>query len=248
MRIIYAFVTLAIITHCTLGQISPAIAANMKCAFSEISELFTSKTGIKVTPVYGSSGKLVTQIRNGAPFDFFVSADIGFADSICASKLVVGTPKIYAYGKLVLWTMKSLDLSRGASILSEATIKSIALGDLNLTVYGPAAKNYLEKQNLWSNLKNKIVYGENIGKTAQFIASGAADIGFCAKSIVLSDEMKGKGFWVEIDSTQYNALPQAAVMLAYGENNNKTSAHKFLDFLYSIDAKPILIKYGYNVP
>jgi molybdate transport system substrate-binding protein len=230
------------------AQVTPAVAANMKFAFNEIAELFTGITGIKVTPVYGSSGKLVTQIRNGAPFDFFVSADAGFADSISALRLAVGKPKIYAYGKLVLWTMKSIDLSKGAAVFSDTLIKSIALGDLKLTVYGPAAKNFLEKLGLWSGLEKKVVYGENIGKTAQFIASGAADIGFSAKSIVLSEEMKGKGSWVDIDSTQYDPLPQAAVMLVYGQNNNSSPAHRLLDFLYSSEAKTILIRYGYKVP
>jgi molybdate transport system substrate-binding protein len=248
MRIKDVLLIITFVVFSSSAQISPAVAANMKFAFEEISELFTSKTGIKVTPVYGSSGKLVTQIRNGAPFDFFVSADVSFAESLCGSKLAIGKPKVYAYGELVLWSMRPLDPSKEIALFSDTTIQSIALGDLNLTAYGPAAKKYLEKKNLWSKIEKKIVFGENIGKTAQFIASRAADIGFCAKSIVLSNEMKGKGSWVEIDSTLYDPLPQAAVMLEYGEINNKAVAHKLLDFLYSNEAKVVLVKYGYKVP
>ena len=230
------------------AQVTPAVAANMKFAFQEIADAFTKKTNIKVTPVYGSSGKLVTQIRNGAPFDIFISADIGFADSVVKSKLAIGKPQIYAYGKLVLWTMKSIDLTKGSSFFSNSSVKSIALGDIKLTVYGPAAKSYLEKENLWTSVEPKIVYGENISKVAQFIVSGAADIGFCAKSIVLSDEMKGKGTWVEIDYTKYDPLPQAAVVLSYGKDNNSKSTEALYAFLYSQEAKIILLDFGYTVP
>jgi molybdate transport system substrate-binding protein len=230
------------------AQVTPAVAANMKFAFEEIASAFTATEGIGVTPVYGSSGKLVTQIRNGAPYDIFISADVAFADSVCVSKLSVVKPMVYAYGKLVLWTTKSLDLSQGAAILSDDKVKSIAVGDLKLTVYGPAAREFLEKEQLWLKLEPKVVYGENIAKVAQFIECGAADIGFCAKSLVLSDEMKGKGTWVDIDSTKYKPLPQAAVILVYGETNNRKSSHKLYDFLYSKAAQQILRKYGYSVP
>lgn len=248
MKIVYMTLITIIFSFTSFSQVSPAVAANMKFAFEEISTLFTKQTGITVTPVYGSSGKLVTQIRNGAPFDIFISADVAFADSVCASKLGIGTPKVYAYGKLVLWTVKNIDISKGPAVFSDSAVKTIALGDQKLTVYGPAAKNYFDKINLWQSIENKIVYGENISKVAQFIVSGAADIGFCAKSIVVSDEMKDKGKWVNIDSTKYDPLPQAAVLLAYGENHNSTAARKLLDFLYTNETRQILLRYGYNVP
>lgn len=230
------------------AQVTPAVAANMKFAFEEIATAFTAANGIGVTPVYGSSGKLVTQIRNGAPYDIFIAADVAFADSVCASNLSVVKPVVYAYGRLVLWTAKPLDLSAGVSILTDEKVKSIALGDLKLTVYGPAARTFLEKEHLWSTVEHKAVYGESIAKVAQFIVSGAADIGICAKSLVLSDEMKGRGTWVDIDPEKYSPLPQAAVLLVYGETNNRSSSHKLYEFLYSKAATTILLKYGYTVP
>jgi molybdate transport system substrate-binding protein len=248
MKKVFTILITTIYSSISYSQVSPAVAANMKFAYEEISAHFTKETGIPVAPVYGSTGKLVTQIRNGAPFDIFISADVGFADSVCASKLAIGTPKIYAFGKLVLWTVKNIDLSKGTAVFSDPAVKTIALGDLKLTVYGPAAKNYFEKINLWESVEKKVVYGENISKVAQFIESGAADIGFSAKSIVLSDEMRGKGKWIDIDSTKYAPMPQAAVMLVYGENNNGQSAKKLFDYLYTNEARQILLRYGYNVP
>ncbi len=230
------------------SQVSPAVAANMKFAFEEIKDAFTKKTGYTVTPVYGASGKLVTQIRTGAPFDLFISADIAFADSVVASKLNANMPKIYADGKLVLWTLKPLDLSKGMAILADSQVKTIALGDLKATVYGPAAKKLLEKSNIWSKVESKVVYGESITKVAQFIVTGSADIGFSAKSIALSDEMKGKGKWIDIDSTLYDPLPQAAIILQYGEKYNSKISNALYEFIFSKDAQVILSRYGYKIP
>jgi molybdate transport system substrate-binding protein len=248
MRLILLPALICLLTFSSGAQVSPAVAANMKFAFEEIKDQFTKKTGYTVTPVYGSSGKLVTQIRTGAPFDIFISADVGFADSIVASALNVDKPKIYAYGKLVLWTCKPIDLKKSIDILTESSVNTIALGDLKLTVYGPAAKKFIEDQGLWKTIEYKVVYGENITKVAQFIASGSADIGFTAKSLVLADEMKGKGVWVEIDSTKYDPLPQAAVILTYGEKNNQKITQALYSFLFSKEAQEILIKYGYKLP
>jgi molybdate transport system substrate-binding protein len=230
------------------AQLTPAVAANMKYAFEEIASAFGRSTGITVTPVYGSSGKLVTQIRNGAPFDLFISADVGFADSVCVSNLCCGKPAIYAYGKLVLWTTKPIDISAGAAILIDSSIQSIAVGDLKLTTYGPAARRLLEKENLWSSIEAKIIYGENVAMVAQFIASGAVDVGFTAKSMVLSDEMRGKGTWIEMDSATYDPLPQAAVMLSYGEINNGMATGELYKYLFGQEARRILVRYGYTVP
>ncbi|NLD99119.1 MAG: molybdate ABC transporter substrate-binding protein, partial [Fibrobacter sp.] len=224
------------------------VAANMRFAFTEIHKKFTSQTGFSVLPVYGSSGKLVTQIRNGAPFDIFISADVGFADSICNSKLNSTEPRIYAYGKLVLWTLKSYDLSKGIFLLNDSTIKTIAIGDLKLTSYGPAAKGILKTANLWYSLTSKMIFGENITRVAQFIASGSADIGFSAKSLVLSEEMRNKGKWVDIDSSLYEPIPQAALILTNGEKHDTAAVHALYNFIYSKESRNILVRYGYGVP
>lgn len=248
MRLIVFPILICLLAFSSGAQVSPAVAGNMKFAFEDIRDQFTKKTGYTVTPVYGSSGKLVNQIRNGAPFDLFISADIGYADSVVASALNVGKPQIYAYGKLVLWTCKPIDLKKGVEVLTEPSVKTIALADFKLTVYGPAAKKYIEDNGIWKTVENKVVYGENITKVAQFIASGSADIGFTAKSLVLADEMKGKGVWVEIDSTKYDPLPQAAVMLTYGEKHNLKITHELYAYLFSNEAQEILAKYGFKLP
>ncbi|NLL15388.1 MAG: molybdate ABC transporter substrate-binding protein [Fibrobacter sp.] len=248
MKVLFVMLILAAASIRSVAQIKAAVAANMKFAFEDIKTAFSKKTGYEVISVYGSSGRLVSQIRNGAPFDLFISADTGFIDSICVSGLNAGKPEIYAFGKLVLWTVKSMDLSRGVSLLADSSIRTVAFGDMKLTVYGPAARDCLKKVDLWDNVKDKAVYASNISHVAQFIVNGSADIGFCAKSIVLSKEMNGRGKWIEIDSTMYNSLPQSAVILKHGEKNHSEITHALFDFLYSDDSRDILTSYGYKVP
>lgn len=248
MNMLFTLFSTVSVTISSGAQVSPAVAANMKYAFMEISEKFTMQTGYSVTPIYGSSGKIVSQIRSGAPFDMFISSDIGFTDSICVSRLNAGTPKVYAFGKIVLWTMKPYDHSKGVSLLKESIIKTVALGDMKMTVYGPAVRTYLKKMNLWECVYSKAVYGSNITQVAQYIVNGSADVGFCAKSIVLSREMKDQGTWVEIDSTSYDPMPQSAVILKYGEMHHNKITQALYDYLYSLDSREILINYGFGVP
>ena len=166
MKVLFVMLILAAASIRSVAQIKAAVAANMKFAFEDIKTAFSKKTGYEVISVYGSSGRLVSQIRNGAPFDLFISADTGFIDSICVSGLNAGKPEIYAFGKLVLWTVKSMDLSRGVSLLADSSIRTVAFGDMKLTVYGPAARDCLKKVDLWDNVKDKAVYASNISHVA----------------------------------------------------------------------------------
>ena len=106
------------------------------------------------------------------------------------------------------------------------------------------AMNYYK---VYDKVKDKLVYGESISQTNQYITSGSADIGFTAKSIVLSDEMKGKGSWVDINRKAYKSISQGAVILKHGNETNIDAAKKFYDYLYSEKAKTILKKYGYVI-
>lgn len=235
-----------IILFVAQSQISPAVAANMKFTFEEIIDSFSKQTGFKVTPVYNSSGKLITQIKNGAPYDLFISADIAFTDSIVSFGLNYKKPRIYAFGKIVLWTTDDLDLSKGLSILTEKKVKTIAIGDLKQTAYGPASKKILQNSGLWKDIEPKLVFGESITKVTQFIVSGSTDIGFSAKSLAVSSEIRNKGKWIDIDSTLYDPLPHSIVILNYGKNN--PIAEKLYDFIFDNKSQNILKQYGYKLP
>jgi molybdate transport system substrate-binding protein len=232
----------------TQAQIVVATASNMKFAMEELRADFSATRGIGVKAVYGSSGKLVTQIKNGAPFDLFVSADVGYADSAVKWGYGASKPKIYAYGKLALWTMKNLDLQKGLTILADSGIGKIAIGDPKMTVYGPASIAAMKNDGVYDKVKSQLVFADNIAQVAEFIVTQSADIGLTAVSIAMSEPMHGKGTWVIVDSSLYPRIGQAAIMLKYGDDNNPEITRSFYEYLYSERARGILKRYGYSLP
>ena len=229
-------------------KVTVAVAANMQYAMKALEEKFEKETGIIVEVIFGSSGKLTQQIEEGAPYDVFVSADTKYPAELFNKKFTAGSPRVYASGSLVLWTGRSdIKPSSDLQLLSGDNIKKIALANPKTAPYGVAAEEALKYYKLYDKIQGKLVYGESISQTTQFISTQAADIGFTAKSVVLADEMQGKGTWVAIDSKAYNPISQAAVILKHGEENNKEPAEKFYKFLYSNSAKEIYKKFGYIV-
>lgn len=222
-----------------------AAAANLQSVLPELTELFTKQSGVKVKTITGSSGKLVAQIENGAPFDVFMSADMKYPQALYREKLTTGEPKVYAQGILVLWTAKSMDLSSGVAILSDPSIKKVAVANPQLAPYGREAVNALKFYKIYEQVNSKLVYGESISQTNDFIVSQSADIGFTSKSTVLSPNLKEKGTWIEVPAESYQRIAQGVVVIK--KSNELSNAQKFYDFLFSSEAKDIFKKYGYNL-
>lgn len=244
----YWFV-LAFLASQSYAEIHVACAANMQYAMKEIIDLYEMETGQKVTPVFASSGKLSAQIINGAPFDVFVAANMIYGDSLYAKGLALEKPRTYASGVLVLWTLRpDLDLKQGLGVLNNPKVKTIAVGDLKLTVYGPAAQQAMQKAGVYQALKPKMVFGENINTVAQYIVNQSVDVGFSNLSYNLQGPMAGKGKWIEVDSTLYDPLPQGASILRYGIENNPQESRRFYDFMFGEKTRAILKKNGYSLP
>ena len=229
-------------------EITVAAAANIQFTLDEIKAVFEKNTGINVKTIIGSSGKLTAQIENGAPFDVFLSADVDYPNRLFKEGLTVGTSKIYAYGHLVLWTLKDMDLSKGVSVLSDASTKKIVIASPQIAPYGRQAVNAMKYYHLYPNIQSKLVYGENIAQVNQFITTQSVDVGLTAKSVVLADNMKNQGKWVEVDPQSYQPIAQGAVILKYASKEHLQAAQQFFDFLFSDECKPILEKYGYTLP
>jgi len=229
-------------------ELTVAVAANVQYTFEELKREFESAAGITVTPVYGSSGKFATQVENGAPFDIFISADMEYPKKLEEKGLTSNNPKVYAYGTLVLWTVSDVDLSKGIEIIADPVVKKIAIASPDTAPYGRQAVNAMKHYGLYKDVHNKLVYGESIAQTNQFITSQAAGVGFTAKSIVLAANMKDQGKWIEIDKAAYEPIAQGAVILKHAQKNNLQEAQKFFDFLYSPRAQEIFEKYGYILP
>ena len=230
------------------GTVSVAVAANVQFVFEELSAEFKKETGHDAIASVGSSGKLVTQITQGAPFDVFLSADTEYPDFLFCQKFTANQPKIYAHGELVLWTAKKIDLAQWQQIIKQGRAEKIAIANPATAPYGREAINVLRFYKLESAAQGHLVLGESIAQTNQYIHAGVVDFGFTAKSVVISKAMAGKGQWLALPKEAYQSIAQAAVILKNGQDKNPVVAQAFFDFLYSPKARAILQRGGYALP
>jgi len=221
-----------------------AVASNMQFAMEEIVTAFERNTNLSCATVVSSSGKLTAQISEGAPYDVFVSADMKYPEVLFRTGLTKQQPAVYAYGKLVMWSAIE-GLQPSINQLLSPEVKHVALPNPKIAPYGIAAMEVLKHHNILESIQKKLVYGENISQTNQFIISKSAEIGFTAKSVVLSHQMNEKGSWVELDQNLYTPLAQGVVVL---DNERCRLSNQFFDFLFSPEAREILQKFGYEVP
>jgi len=222
-----------------------ATAANMQFAMQDLTRSFTEQTGTDCEIIVSSSGKLTAQIKEGAPYDVFVSADMKFPNELVESGFTRSKTTVYAYGKLIIWSMTD-HIDPSFELLKSEEIRHVAMPNPKTAPYGRAALEALIKNKIYEEIKGKLVFGESVAQTNQFIYSKAAEIGFTAKSIVFSPNMKGKGTWKEIDSDLYAPIAQGIVLLKNRETHRQQS-QDFYNFLLSGKGKEILIKFGYSI-
>jgi len=220
-----------------------ATAANMQYATQVITQVFTEETGIPCEMIVGSSGKLMAQVKAGAPFDVFLSADVKYPQELYSTGFASAPPAVYAYGKLVLWTTLS-GFTPDIRQVQEATVRHIALANPETAPYGKAAMQALQKAGFYESVEDKLVYGESIAQATQFIQSGAAEMGFTAKSMILSGEIAEEGSWLMVDERLYDPIRQGAVIIKKEESHPQ--AEEFLSFLQSQRARDILANFGYE--
>jgi molybdate transport system substrate-binding protein len=238
MRLLYITLSLAFLAACRQKNEAPLRIANMQFAMSSLIEKFEQATGIPCESVVSSSGKLTAQIREGAPFDIFASADMQYPEALYKSGLTTGPPAVYAHGKLVLWTLRGeLELTTG--ILTSPDIRHIALANPKTAPYGSAAVTALRRLGVFEQVEAKLVYGESIAQVNQFVLSKTADIGFTAKSVVLSPELRGQGRWLELNEALCPPVAQGAVIIRRSEGVRE-EALLFYDFLLSAESRRLL--------
>ena len=226
-----------------------AAAADLRFAMEELSKEFESKMGTKVDLTTGSSGNFFSQIRSGAPFDLFFSADMEYPKKLEALGFAEpGTLCEYALGGIVIWTPANspIDVAKdGWNALLDARVQKIAIANPSLAPYGRAAVAALQKAGLYERVKSKLVYGESISQAAQFVQSGNAQAGIIARSLTLSPGMKDGKVW-EIPADMHPPIEQGAAVPKNAKN--KAAALEFLNFVKSAAGKAILKKYGFTVP
>lgn len=240
--------SLAFASALAAQTITVAAAANLKYALNDIAREFTKESGIDVKIITGASGKLTQQIMSGAPYDAFLSADVEFPTKLVQGGFTTTPLQVYAYGKLVLWSDTGVDLTKGIAVVADSNVKKIAIPNPKTAPYGLEAMNALKSYKLADTVESKIINAESISQAATYVTSKTVDLGFMAKSIVLSPEMKNVGKWIEIDQKSYNMIDQAMVGLKNGTPENQIAAKKFLRFMSSPKALEILKESGYNIP
>ena len=225
-----------------------AVAANVQFAIRDIERDFEQETGILVELITGSSGKLTAQVLQSAPFDIFIAADLKYPDTLFQQGFSPAPPRVYAYGTLVLWTTQELDLNQWQKLLEQDAVQKIAIANPATAPYGLQTIHLLKHYKLYEKVQSKLVLGESIAQTNQYIASGACEIGFTAKSIVLAPEMQGKGKWIAMNPSAYQPIAQGAVITQHGAKQHPDASQRFFSYLFSEKGQSILAKYGYQLP
>lgn len=228
------------------APVQVAVAANVQYAFADIAASFSRDTGIAVQPSFASSGKIATQIMNGAPFELFLSADNEFPQKLAQAGFTLQAPKSYALGALVLWSKDPQFNPRQWQQWLAAGSGKVAIANPRTAPYGSEALRVLDHYRLSASVTPRLVSGDNIAQAAQFVVSGAAQAGFVAKALVLAPQMKGAGRWVDIPAASHQPIVQDMVLLKPAAAN--PDARKLFDYLSGPAARQILQRYGYRLP
>ncbi len=229
-------------------QIHVAVAANFADCLDQLGTAFEGSTGHKLIVSQGSTGKHFAQIKAGAPFDVFFAADSERPTLLEADGLTVpGSRFTYAIGRLVLWLPRAeRDTSTNIiEILESSDYRHLAIANPRLAPYGLAAKQTLTSLGLWDELKQRLVMGQSVGQTWQFVATGNAQLGLVAQSQLAASE-DSSGSWWNIDADLHDPIEQQAVLMLSAAEND--AAKMLMDFVRGPQARLIIETYGYTVP
>jgi len=230
-------------------ELTIAAASDLNFAFKDLVAEFEKSSGHRVKLTLGSSGNFYAQIQNGAPFDLYFSADIGYPKKLEEAGLTLpGSLYRYAVGRIVLWTgnKSTFDVSRGIDLLRQPNIKKIAIANPKHAPYGRAAVSAMEHYNVYNLVKDRLILGENISQAAQFVESGACDVGIIALSLALAPTMKTAGSYWEIPAGAHPSIEQGAVILK--SSKHQEAAKQFLDYMKSEAGQEVMTRYGFTLP
>lgn len=223
-----------------------AVASNFAKPLAVLADRYESMTGNPISVSAGSSGKLFAQIRNGAPFDILLSADEERpAQLVDAGDAVADSRFTYAVGTLVLWSRDAGRITARHCSLTDLPFAHIAIANPDLAPYGRAARQALEAVGSWTQLRDRMVFGENVGQAFAQVATGNAEAGLLARSYLDELDSNDRGSYCDIDSGLHQAIRQDAVLLQRAAGNS--AAISFLQFLKSAAARQIITAAGYGV-
>ena len=223
-------------------EIRIAVASNFTSTIKTIALQFEKETHHKVTIISASTGKHYAQIINGAPYDAFFSGDSKRAERLDKEGIAItGSRFVYAIGKVVLWSPQNNYVDNQGSILNDDSFRYLAIANPKLAPYGKAAEEILKGRHLWNKLRSRMVRGENISQTFQFVKSTNADLGFVAFSQIKRPDQIIEGSYWEVPQALYSPIKQQAVLL----KDNEVS-RLFLAFIKNKQAQQIMQSFGYD--
>ena len=233
--------------HAQPATLTIAAASDLRFALDELLQSFrATRPGVRVDVVYGSSGKLSTQVRNGAPFDIFFSADRAYAQELEVAGFTAGAPRLYATGRLVAWSADAV-LGRLSldDLVRHPSVKRFAIANPDHAPYGQRAVEALRNRGLYDAVAPRLVLGDNINQAAQFVQTGAAQAGIVAYSLVLSPALAGQGAWTLLPQAWHTPLEQAFVV-----TKRAAALSLAADFVRHLDlpaSQALLQRYGFAV-
>lgn len=238
-------------TSSRAAELTIAAAADLKFAMDQlVTEFQTNQPGTTVKVAYGSSGNFFAQLQNRAPFDLYFSADIEYPRKLAEAGHALDTDVfLYAVGRLVVWVPKSssVDLDTlGIQALLAPSVRKIAIANPEHAPYGRAAVAAMKSLHVYEQAESKLVYGENIAQTAQFVQSGAADIGIIALSLAIAPQMRDAGRYWEIPLEAYPKMEQGGIILKWTKDAD--AARAFRDFVLGKHGRDVLKRYGFFLP
>jgi molybdate transport system substrate-binding protein len=242
--LIFACLFVAVQTAHAAEKITIAAAADLKFALDEIIMLFGSAhAAVQIETIYGSSGKFSTQIRQGAPFYLYFSADFAYPHALKEEGFAASEAQPYAVGRIVLWSM-SRDAGKMTLIdLAGPAIRKIAIANPQHAPYGKRAEEALKAAGVWEKIESKLVYGENVAQAAQFVQTGNAQVGIIALSLALSPELAKQGSYALIPDKLHQPLEQGFIITRRAADNSLAQA--FARFMADREARAIMARYGF---
>lgn len=245
LSVLLSLVTYALTLPVHAAQVQVAVASNFAAPMQKIAAAFEKDTGHQAVLVLGSTGKLATQVRHGAPFDVLLAADNQTPAQLAADGLAMASSQFtYAQGQLALWSPKPGVIDAQGAVLAGPLPGKLAVANARLAPYGAAAAQVLAARGLTAAVRPHLVIGENIGQTFQFVKTGNAVLGFVALSQVMVDGKIASGSAWVIPPKLYDPIRQDAVLLKTGENNPAATA--LLQYLRSDSARQVIRAYGYQ--
>ena len=232
-------------------EVAIAVASDLKYALDELLVDFKrAHPDVQAKATYGSSGNLFAQLSNRAPFDMYLSADIDYPRKLAEAGLTIpDTDFLYGMGKIVAWVRNESKLelpAQGIEVLLNPDVRKIAIANPAHAPYGRAAEAALKKLGIYERIKDRLVLGENIAQTAQFVESGAADVGIIALSLAIAPAMRDKGRYWQVPLDAYPPLEQGGVILTWTKNQEATELLR--SFIIGKRGGAVLTRYGFLLP